>query len=46
MQGTRGQVSFNEHEYPLNANNTRVPGEAGYCFFKGKIFPASLKKRK
>jgi hypothetical protein len=23
-----------------------VPGEAGYCFFKDKILPTSLKKRK
>jgi hypothetical protein len=46
MQGTRGQVSFNEHGYPLNAYKTGDSGEAEYCFFKGKIFSDSLKKRK
>jgi hypothetical protein len=30
----------------MNAHNTGVFGEAGYCFFKGKIFPTSLKKKK
>jgi hypothetical protein len=43
MQGTSGQVSFNEIGYPLNAYKT---GVSGYCFLKGKICPASLKKRK
>jgi hypothetical protein len=45
-RGTSGQVSLNEHGYPLNAYKTRVSGKAGYCFLKGKICPDSLKKRK
>jgi hypothetical protein len=39
-------ISFHEIEYPLNAYKTRATGKAGYCFFKGKIFPTSLEKRK
>ncbi len=45
-RGTSGQVSLHEYGYPLIAYKSRATGEAGYCFFKGKIFPASLKKRK
>ncbi len=43
-RGTSGQVSFNENGYPLNAYKGLANGEAGYCFFKGKIFPASVEK--
>jgi hypothetical protein len=44
MQGTSGQISLHENGYSLNTYKSRVSGEAGYCFFKGKIFPLALKK--
>jgi hypothetical protein len=36
-------IAFQKKPRPYK---TRVSGEAGYCFFKGKVFPVSLKKRK
>ncbi len=45
-KGTSGQVSLNENGCPPNADKSGATGEAGLFFLKGKIFPASLKKRK
>jgi hypothetical protein len=44
VRGTSGQVSLHENGYPLNAYKSWVSGEAGYCFIKGKIFPALVEK--